>query len=44
MGFSLSEAKDMAGHSSASVTDRMYTHLAGKVFMDKVNKLEGGEE
>lgn len=44
MGFSLSEAKDMAGHSSASVTDQMYTHLASKVFIDKMNKLEGGEE
>ncbi len=39
-GFTLSEAKDMAGHSSVKITDEVYTHLAAKNLKRKMEEIE----
>ncbi|HKI46333.1 MAG TPA: tyrosine-type recombinase/integrase [Balneolales bacterium] len=39
-GFTLSEAKDMAGHSSVKITDEVYTHLAAKNLKRKMERIE----
>jgi len=39
-GFTLSEAKDMAGHSSVKITDEVYTHLAAKNLKRKRERIE----
>lgn len=41
MGFSVAEARDMAGHSSTLVTD-VYTHLSAKNLKAKMDRLEKG--
>lgn len=43
MGFSVAEARDMAGHSSTLVTD-VYTHLSAKNLKAKMDRLEKGSK
>ncbi|HYX06877.1 MAG TPA: tyrosine-type recombinase/integrase [Bacteroidales bacterium] len=42
-GFTLSEARDMAGHTNIEITDSVYTHLAAKNLKRKMDKLESNE-
>jgi len=42
-GFTLSEAKDMAGHSSVKITDETYTHLAAKNLKRKRERIEAAK-
>jgi len=40
LGYSLAEAKYLAGHSSTKVTDEVYSHLAGQRMYKKMQRIE----
>ena len=40
LGYSLTEAKYLAGHSSSKVTDEVYSHLAGQRMYKKMQRIE----